>query len=391
MSSDFGLVYHLWSFAGKPGELLDRAIGEVGFDHLTIPVITGPLHQFRPNPDLPPHAFHTEGGWHYPPESARYRSVSVRPRPARWFGKRDVLARVCEVAAKRNVSVILRVDLRAVTGLLEHDPHLRSRNAWGDENMAVGPCVINPDLRELLRCAIDDLLRYEPAGVELVDWTPDEGLERGRSDTRGLRGHCRTLTEICFCPACRQSAATGGLDPEQVARSVRVHFEQLISSSDDEQYGERLRNDEPLRQYLLARRRNSRRWVARLAEANGRLRWYTLHEHWGRDEHWLGSINELPAPDSDALIPLVRCAHLPPEGSSSYGLLQPTSDGQREVSALALPVWRPFVDHPTELVRGVSQATKSGATFIDFEGLEEAPAMVVDWLRQAVRYARRAQ
>lgn len=380
MGGDYGLVYPLWTDPHGPGTLLDRAIGEVGLDHLTVPTVTGPITQFRLDPANPPHTFVSEGGWQFHPHSACYTGSSIRPRPARWLGKRDVLAEVCDYARQRKLPVILRIALRAVTTLLEQEPHLRSRNAWGDELVSAGACVLNPVLRELLHDALEDALRYEPSGFQLVDWVPDLPRDHDRLRPLDWQPLARKLADICFCPACRQTANGAGIDAEQAARSVRVHVEQLLTHPADERLSAKVHTDELLNAYQQARRRDTAAWLQRLAET-----------HHDRQRYFLSDLEtcrlNTPGLAPGAFLILLR---------SSGVLRHVDEDALRAVSSalnmkcgLTLPVWRPQVVDAGQLVRVTSEAAKAGIAFLDFEGLEEAPADVTTWLRQAVRFARR--
>lgn len=380
MRGDFGLVYPLWTDPSGPGELLDRAVGEVGLDHLTIPVLTGRQEQFRLGLASPPHAFVTEGGWHFPPDPGGYKSGRVRPRPARWFGKRNVLGQLCDYTAGRSVAVIFRIDLRAVSSLLEHEPHLRPRNAWGEEVASAGGCPSNPDLRELLQGALEDLRRYGGAGFQLVDWAPD--LPTDRKAPRPLDWHApaRRLLDLCFCPACRQTATVAGADPDQAARSVQVHFERLLSQPLDDDVVAKVRGDEVLEAYLQARRRDAGAWLQRLAERYGTWRRYLL-----TDAESFESIGRLVAGEA---FRLVLRSDRPPGATDESGP-QATIRLLDGACGLALPLWRPTFDQADQLFRVVNEARRAGTVFFDFEGLEEAPEEALDWLRQAVRYAHR--
>lgn len=383
MSGDFGLVYPLWTDPRGPADVLDGVVGEVGLDHLTIPVVTGPVTQFRADPAQPPNLFVTEGGWHFPPRLSAYTGGSVRPRTAGWFGKRDVLGAVCEYAVKRDIPVIFRVDARSALRLLEHEPHLRSRNAWGDEVISAGACVLNPELRELLRGTLRDLSRYGPAGFELVDWAPDLAVDRYRP--RPLSGcpTARHLLDICFCPACRQVATLAGIDPEQAARSARVHTDQTLRHPGDAARAVTALNDELLRGYGQARRRDAHAWLRQLAETHREHRRYLLGD--ARMPQTI--IDLLPLVTTNAFLLLLRAPEptQPPEqgASADPGLWLDGAFGT------ALPVWWPQLEQADQLVRLVVDLTRAGARFFDFERLEEAPSGVVTWLKQAVRFARR--
>lgn len=382
---DFGLVYHLWSFSGEPGDLLDRAVGQVALDRLVVPVVTGAVAQFRPDPDLSPSLFHTAGGWHYPPAADAYRAGSVRPRAARWFGKRNALERLAEFAQRRNLKLVCQIDPRPVASLIEHEPHLRQRNAWGDEDVSTGACALNPDLRELLIGVVRDLARFAPAEIQLVNWAPD--LSANQTAPRPLAGAplARALLDICFCPSCRQAALTAGVDPDHAARSVRLHVESLLG--DDETAESRLADDEVLAAYLAARRAECAVWLRQLAATHSDVCWSMLTEYPPPTIARLAPASTMPHLDCDAFTPIFRTARLTPtRGEEAGEEVRPTPPppGGRQMR-----VWAPAGKRSDQLVRAVTEAARQCAGPIDFANLEQAPPELVDWLRQAVRFASR--
>jgi hypothetical protein len=142
MPPQFGLVLPLWDYADRP-EWLDRVAGEIGLDHLTVPVVSGPVESFRLARAIPPDSaaapyFATEGGWHFPPNAKSYSSTGVRPTKARWFGAADVLGRLAEHLARLGVRLVARVELRDVSALLHAEEHLAQRNAWGQPILTAG-------------------------------------------------------------------------------------------------------------------------------------------------------------------------------------------------------------------------------------------------------------
>ncbi|MBU0639377.1 MAG: hypothetical protein KKB50_10980 [Planctomycetes bacterium] len=380
MACSFGLVYPLWNHTAEPGSLLERAIGEVGIDHVTIPAVTGAISQFRLGLDEQKPLFHTEGGWHFPPNVPLYGGGQVRPHTARWIGKRDLLASVCEQAAAHNLAVHFRLDLRSVQSLIADAPHVRPRNAWGQDIPAAPPCVLNPDLRELLRATIEDLGRYAPSGFQLCNWAVDSLAEYPDIGMRTEDQHVlHDLLGMCFCAACRDQAAAG-LDAEQVARSVRVHVEQLLARPADPELPGRIAEDESLLAYVEQRGDSVRHGLERLQAAHAESQLYAVLEP---------DSDDTPNTGAEVWTPLLHLS----TGLLQYYLHQaPEEDevGWDLAPAVAMPVWFPAFRESAALVRFVTSRTEGGAEFFDFEGLEEAPPEALQWLKQAVRYARRA-
>lgn len=127
MAVDFGLVYPPWNHTKAAGNLLDRVVGEVGIDHLTVPAVTGEQTQFRLIGGFESPYFHTEGGWHFPPQVKLYAASGVRPRAAKWLGTRDPIADIREAAEKLGLRVVLRVDLSRVRQIVDQAPQMSVR------------------------------------------------------------------------------------------------------------------------------------------------------------------------------------------------------------------------------------------------------------------------
>jgi hypothetical protein len=374
MDAQFGVVLPLWSYAADRGALLDRVHGEVGIDFVTVPAVTGEKACFRLC-DEP--YFLTEGGWHFPPTAKVYSVAGSRPVKARWFGATDVLARLREHADRLRVPLVMRIELRAVRALSEHEPHLGQRNAWGQEVPPAGLCACHPSVRELLRAALEDLGRYEPAGSELADWKPDHAADDALP--RPLDWHrptVRRLLDTCFCPACRQIAERAGVDPDQAARSVRVRVHRLVGAPPGAEPAPEA--DAVVEEYCAARVADCGQWLRRLAQADAHHAYRLLDDP------------ESPAPYSD-VAPVERLHRLPADSQLTEDRLQ----GLVRLQALtrfagwSLPVWRPCFSAAANLVSTVSAGVHAGVRIFDFEGLDEAVADAVTWLKQAVRFARR--
>jgi len=154
MPVDFGLVFAPWSFTRTAGNLLDRVVGEVGIDHLTVPAVTGPMVQFRLGDESQEPYFYTEGGWHFSPRTKLYAAISARPHVARWAGTRDTLGPIREYAAKHALKFVMRLNFRGFRGPLMALPETRMRTAWAGELAGYGACTSSPVFRELVQATL---------------------------------------------------------------------------------------------------------------------------------------------------------------------------------------------------------------------------------------------
>jgi len=367
MAAQFGIVLPLWSYAADRGALLERAAGEIGLEHVTVPVVTGPQTHFRVGtaPEQP--HFETAGGWHFPHAAKAYAAVGIRPVRASWFAGADVLGRLREHAQRQNLKLVMRLDLRGAAVLLEQASHLLQRNAWGQEVTAAGGCASQPDLRELVRATLDDLHRYEPAAWELADWVPDLPMDRALPRPLRWQPAARRLVDTCFCSACRQVAARAGVAPDQAARSVRVQVERALAGTPA------LTEDDPLvADYLAVRVADCGDWLARLAQTDP-----LLQVVFPADEPF-------PYRDRVGVRPLLRVVRRTQRAEEGLAPVQ-ADDG------LSLAVWQPLFDEPADLVRTVAEGVRHGVRWFDFEQADEAPRDALTALKQAVRFARRGQ
>lgn len=382
MAGEFGIVYPLWAHADGQAGLLERVIGAVAIEHVTIPILGGARTRFcHYGPGDTPY-FHTEGGWHFPAEARLYAVSGVRPRQAEWCGHRDVLRRVCDAARQSGLDVNFRIDIPVLPRLVEHSPELAQRNAWGDSYADWGPCLSNPAARELFAAALNDALRYKPDGFELVNLRLDSvsaalaGATIDRPFGPGL--------EVCFCPACRQIAAET-VDPDQAARSVRAltekHAKSLAPGRSGDDLLKDLRGDPLLRDYVAVRLRSLERWLESLAAKYPEQGFY--HGPLNFDSAAVGrsglaGFDRLATFDADCWL-----EDAPPEGEKSIITVM-------DDVAVEMDLWFAWRHGPDALVRVVLELLTRGVRYFDFADIDETPPQTVDWLRQAVRYARRS-
>lgn len=396
MAGDFGIVYPLWNHIADAGDFLDRVTGEVGIDHLTIPVVTGPWTQFRWRllPESP--YFHTEGGWHYPVNAKLFCALGARPKAAKWFGSKDILGVVRDRADELGLPVYFRLDVPYAATLIANSSHLRQRNAWGDTYHDSPACMCNLETRELFRLTIEDLTRYDPAGFQLFNtridlWTSQRGP---MTESMGA------LLNTCFCAGCRQISASI-VDPDQAARSVRADIERCSSQTTPTVTVNEETPTEPAkperhghvgRDYDDARDTSVIDWVRQIMQRYPARRIFRSHD--------VGPLfGRVPARD------LEREPSTPILQLSWFGALSMVADSGerggiyesletlRPHGAVSLPLTSNVETHEaaqSNFVQMVSGLTAGGATFLDFEDVDTVHPNDLRQLKQAVRYARRS-
>lgn len=379
MPLDFGIALPPWNFPQAAGDLLDRLVGEVGLDHLTVPVVTGECTQFRLARGYGSPYFHTEGGWHYQPETARYAGCGVRPPVARWCGKRDTLTPIRRYAEKHGLALYFHIDLSDGRALLEQAPELSVQNAWGDAVASCGPCVCEPAFRELLEATLCDLRRFEPAGFELA-----AGALMGAPALRAeALDPWDAWLALPFGPAARQIARRAGLDVEAVRQALFDLLEAHRTArrprvaAGPAQDADAPRVPEVVSTYASALRADLEHWLAGVAAAGPQR--FLLE--------CAGSTEAAPvAPEGwEALLaaPIDMLGAEQAEALLERWIVLP---GCR---ALATPAEPAHAVEADQYVRAVMRVVRHGVRFIEFTEVEVATDEVVTWLRQAVRYARR--
>lgn len=384
MALDFGIVCSLHNQPEPPTELLERAHGEFGLDHVTACAVAGAGHLVYLGQRDGPREFRLEPGWQYPPDLARFDRCELRPRPARGVGRHNGLAGLAGSASALGIRLFVRLDLRAALLAVESAAPFAMRNAWGEPMPGGGPCVSQPAVRELLRVALLELAGYNPSGLEVVEWWPDRPVCAGGERPVQWNPLARRLLDVCFCDACRQIAAAAGVDPDQAARSVQVHWRSVVASDAPPTCLGRLQLDQVLTAYLRSRHEESQRWLAALVSVHG-SHYHMLVERAptvvggraGLESDPTGWWPPLAAPKGWVLVRRFPFA-------AGGGWAEAAAGG-----GLSLPAWRPEFRESSELVRFVQDALGSGARFFDFERLDLDPPEALTWLRQAVRFARR--
>lgn len=382
MAVSFGIVYPLW-LGDRNEALLDRAIGEIGINHLSIPAITGEARAFRPFGEVDAAYFHSEGGWQFPPDSKRYVSSGIKPKAAKWCGQRDVMQKVADLAIQRGVQLALRLDPLASPSVRHADATLFERNAWGMTDDSAPACLSSPQIRELIHESVADAARYAAAEVVFDSL----GLDRGLPKLHSMHAWwtLTELTRICFCPACRQIAHADGIDADAAARSVVVHGRRALEAASKQQDFDAesaLADDELLSAYRECRWDSARRWMTHLTETHkpiAFLRGVTdfgshseedfsgLHtDGWRRlmDVNWSGWGEDELGEFADQ--------------AAAFG-----------ITDVQLDLWPQFLEGPDALLRVVHGLVDAGVTRFDFANLHELPDDSIDGVRKAVRYARR--
>lgn len=370
---DVGLLYPLWNH-GEPDSLLERIIGEVGIDHVTIPAVTGPVEQFRLFHDREAPYFRTEGGWHFPPQTRLYAASGLRPIPARWTERKDWLTPVVEIAKRAGVRVVFRINLCDVLAVAQQLP-APQLTAWNQQPAFPRACISHASVREMVRATLEDLGRFEPAGFELEGMCTDT-----QTYARGVHSDWLAGSTICFCPSCRAAAEAGGVDVDAAARSIRASTEAAVRRHPGT--GAVGVEDALVQQYCDVRAEEIGGWIHRLPalEPNRSLALCGHAPH--------GNPASLTY-RCGTWFPPLRILRVHGDGIPDRMLLRYVKQFGEPPGVRFFLAWTTGAAPPAALVRQATEYAQAGVTHFSFEGVEEGREDAVTSLKQAVRYARR--
>ncbi len=400
-------------FSCHPTDIEDEGIesalgvlaGEIGVDAINVAADSNGSWVMRGKRPSGSRLVEREAGAYFQPEIARYGGTHLRPVVASRIKSRNPLEKIAQEAER------LGIRLRASVACCLHErlaakyPMARCVNVLGDPDPA-WLCPANPDVREFLAAMAEDLMNgYRIDSLELRHLgfpavaLRDRGVHVGlpTDDAR------RPLLTWCFCSSCRQRAADLGIDVDAVLawsrgqveglfRLEAVPFDRLESLLSTEpqavQYA-MMREQVVVSLAKLVRSRTTARLVLQLPSAGQSI---VLHPA------LLDSFDRVcfraPAGRRKAAIAgltavgqgeAAQLAGQAAERAASYeaGSLQPARTEVR------MPCHPPEVEDGPTLVTEVHNVSQTGVAAVGFTDYGVAPAPCLEWVRQAIRFARR--
>lgn len=164
----------------------------------------------------------------YPPSPERWEGRSLRPYPAGDWAPGDAFAEAAGALAAAGLDVHTWVVLAHNSRLGAEHPATSVVNAYGDR-YPWAPCIAQPATRAyLIDLAAEAAVRPGARGTELesLGWY---GLAHLHAHDKiagvGLGDAEQYLMSLCFCPSCRDGYTRQGLDPEDLAATVRGALE----------------------------------------------------------------------------------------------------------------------------------------------------------------------
>lgn len=364
-------------------DALARLAGDIGVDAVRVAAVHEGIHQLRPRAAETARAFVSGAAAHFQPDSRIHSNSRIRPIPAAWMKTRNPLEKIAAAARKNRLA--LRVSLSCCKGdaLLQRHPHAACTDFFGragEDRL----CPSHPDVRAYLGAIVEDLsTNYAVNALELeftgfADAIGHRWYDRAFASARDPQA---TIFSWCFCAACTQRAADAGIEVPALRAALASMFTHWAAL---EPVGERTLADWMAANPFIAAYHKTRvETVASLlrsmqARSKVPLRW-CLPVDGGPTPfaaEWKEYCDGCYLPVSTALhdawpVEIVRAAGGPSQCD------------------LALPCHPPGASDGPSLVAAVRQAAQDGYRSITFSNYGCAPEPCLDWVRQAIRYARR--
>lgn len=379
----------LWDLVDEGVEdALDRIKGETGVTGIVVPVLGRELLQFRPHPGVSPRSYTYDGGAMFQPDSTRYASTRLRPVVAETLRKSNPLKAVVEACRARGLNVGCNVAACSARRVAERYEHAASCDVFGDRGSWL--CPVNPDVQEYIRGLLADLTENYPLDSLRLrhvgfPWSSSGGLPTRFHELRGFAmGPVELwLRTICFCESCRQLSKRDEIDVDAAARIAGETLEAACRSggSVQDSIADFVEQHEPLAAFLVWRRSQLQRWIASLKTA---CQCPLTGEAPPQPE-----VDCLPAIElSDAFDNLYRtCGQT---GAETVDATLAGLDAGWDPSRIILGISaRSDCPSSEDLVAAVVRAVQSGCRAVAIGDYGSVPLDRLDWIRQAVRFARR--
>lgn len=373
-------------------EVLDRLHDQVGATGLTLVAVGDDEEQFRPHQSAEPRIYRTAGGVYFQPNEQYYQATRLKPPLWDQHRKMDVLAKISEGCASRQLDLRLNVSLFYSRRLVAKHPEVTCKNAYGISSCDA-MCAINPDVQQYLVSLLRDLSDYDDVSAIVL-----EDIERPSATDSDPYMQAMAmfdtdvidLLSICFCESCLQAADRAGVDGQAAQRCARAVLDRLSQEGVPQDWNmeDLLEDNPPVARYV--------EWAdASLLELFGRLREVIskslifnfrdasrsfINLARAGDLFALADAVILDAEDLEDIIGELS------RGEVWSGALRPASVRQMEI---LLRMDEGLIDEAPEVVRQLSWAAEAGAagaTITHFGAILEHQ---FDWLHQGLRNARR--
>lgn len=374
-----------WDFDGAEVEPALVQLADLGIDALSLGLVQPTVHAIRRSAADGPRVIHQPAGFHFQPDARNYATTRIKPVAAKWLRQRNPVERVARIAVEQKLSVHARVDFTDLVDIAERVPLAGMINVFGEPH-GTRLCPSNPDAIAFFQSAIEDVCnnhafhRIELTGFGFTDRLAPSDAS-GSPVCNALESY---LLSLCFCPSCRDRAGRDGVRVDRVVSAVQsgldsqfrlepptdLSIETFLQRHSDVAAFSESRRQTTLA-LIAAMRQRSRVPLALRPEADAcpstSVAWSELFES-------IIVNGDSPGGESDAYSNFTAWKrHWQPAARIEVAL-RPTPPNHADSQAL---------------IRYVKSLCADGHTTLHFGPLGELPPPCLDWIRQAVRYAKR--
>jgi hypothetical protein len=366
---------------------LARMAGQIGVDAVSVIVAAGRVCEARPRSVFATRTTDMEAGLHFAPSRTSYLNTRIRPTPAAWMKSRNPLEKIARQAEKQGLKLRARVTICRSATLVEKHPEAACVNVLGAPSRE-WLCPSNPDVREYGIALLEDLTaNYPLAAVEVADADFGGGDPFQQYLAEGVvPGEVeRRLWSWCFCSSCRQRAGEAGIDVESVAAVLRDRLERMLRLEvvGQTSFASLLAEDDRLAAYQTMRAEAVRSFAKSI---RGRSKTRLVLD-WSSRSEVIGASLEFLREHTDRVL-LAFPAEDTPRSQALFGDLVDQAGGAARVE-VSVPCCPPRAHDGPSVVAAVHRATEAGHAAIGFFNYGLAAEPVLDWVRQAVRFAKR--
>lgn len=351
---------------------LGRMAGDIGVDAISVAATTHDVTALCMRSTHGPRTITADSTAHFRPAGGFYDGTRLRPIPAPWMKSRNPLEQAARAAEKVGLALRVWAVCCHSDRLARQHPMAQCVDVFGDA-VAGRLCPTNPDVREYVCALVEDLsANYPVETLELLDVGFDGGRRLDRHTDHGWvpTNAERSLLSWCFCASCRQRASEAGTDVDRVRSLVTdllVRAMRLAPAGHDSLRAT-LSEHEPLAAYQ-AMRSDVEASLLRMIRSRTTVR---LVAHVLPGEPRTGPGDR--SPDLDGIVR--RWDHGGAGGASA----------DADVMHIPHPPGSP---NGPALVSEVYKSCEAGHERVGFFHYGITPEPCLDWVRQAIRYARR--
>lgn len=374
----------LWDLVDEGiDDVLDRIKGETGVTGIVIPVHGTAVRQFRPHAGVSPRSYAYDGGTLFQPDTSRYAGTRLRPAVFEGIRKSNPLKSVVQGCRARGLKAGCLVVACECGPVAERHGHAAIRDILGDRHQRL--CPVNPDVQEYVRSLLADLAEnYELDSIRLAQLGYGCGPEGAQAYGKFVLGPVESwLLTICFCESCRQLGKREGVDVDAAAAAASETIEAACRTGDAARstVAEFVADREPLAAYLDWRAVQLNAWIGTLKTSCTATLLVEPHP-----EPLCSGISSQQLSDA---FDMLACA-CPQVSAAGVDAELANIDAVWDRSLVSMGV-SAGADCPDSqsLVAAVARIAKSGCHSAEISDYGSIPLDRLDWIRQAVRFARR--